>query len=398
LEQLLEKIAKELATGYRRIKIKVKPGWDLDAVAAVRARFGAVPVAVVLDLHGNPSPKAIACCDVVVGYRTYPHEDMRACGVEAAALLGRALAGERLVTVLGKLPALTSPVAQATADEPMRGLLERAEARAAAAGVARISLLPGFPYSDVARAGFSVTAVAPAAREPAAREVVAATLADVETQLDAFVTARPDAAAAVERALALDVRPVVLADLADNIGGGGPGDGTALLAELVARRVAGAVVPLVDAPAVAAARAAGVGAELALELGARSDALHGAPVAVRARVVALGDGDYVARGSYMTGQRFSMGATAVLDVDGVLVLAMERATPPFHVEQLTASGIDPAGASLIALKGAVAWRAPYREVARAAVEADTPGCCPADPARLPRTTVPERFAPRRPVP
>jgi O-succinylbenzoate synthase len=39
-EALLEKIEKELAAGYQRIKIKIKPGWDLDIVARVRERFG----------------------------------------------------------------------------------------------------------------------------------------------------------------------------------------------------------------------------------------------------------------------------------------------------------------------------------------------------------------------
>jgi o-succinylbenzoate synthase len=37
--QLVEKIEKELADGYQRIKIKIKPGWDREAVEAVRARF-----------------------------------------------------------------------------------------------------------------------------------------------------------------------------------------------------------------------------------------------------------------------------------------------------------------------------------------------------------------------
>ena len=46
IEQLLEKIAIELAAGYQRIKIKVKPGWDVDVVDAVRARFGPVPLMV----------------------------------------------------------------------------------------------------------------------------------------------------------------------------------------------------------------------------------------------------------------------------------------------------------------------------------------------------------------
>ena len=46
IEQLLEKIATELAAGYQRIKIKVKPGWDVGVVEAVRARFGPVPLMV----------------------------------------------------------------------------------------------------------------------------------------------------------------------------------------------------------------------------------------------------------------------------------------------------------------------------------------------------------------
>ena len=38
-EQLIEKIEKEVDAGYQRIKIKIKPGWDLDIVRRVRARF-----------------------------------------------------------------------------------------------------------------------------------------------------------------------------------------------------------------------------------------------------------------------------------------------------------------------------------------------------------------------
>ncbi len=38
-ERCLEKIERELAAGYQRIKIKIKPGWDRDVVEQVRARF-----------------------------------------------------------------------------------------------------------------------------------------------------------------------------------------------------------------------------------------------------------------------------------------------------------------------------------------------------------------------
>jgi len=36
---LLEKIAVEVAAGYRRIKVKVKPGWDLDVLERIRSRW-----------------------------------------------------------------------------------------------------------------------------------------------------------------------------------------------------------------------------------------------------------------------------------------------------------------------------------------------------------------------
>jgi O-succinylbenzoate synthase len=46
LEELAASVDRELAAGYQRIKIKIKPGWDLEAVETVRARFGAIPLMV----------------------------------------------------------------------------------------------------------------------------------------------------------------------------------------------------------------------------------------------------------------------------------------------------------------------------------------------------------------
>ncbi len=43
-QQLLEKIETELAAGYQRIKIKVKPGWDVDVLAKIRQRWPHIPL------------------------------------------------------------------------------------------------------------------------------------------------------------------------------------------------------------------------------------------------------------------------------------------------------------------------------------------------------------------
>lgn len=92
----------------------------------------------------------------------------------------------------------------------------------------------------------------------------------------------------------------------------------------------------------------------------------------------------------MTGREFAMGRTAVIDVEGVTLVVMERATPPFHRERLTSLGVDPAAASVIVVKGAIACRAAYGDVAVDAIEVATPGVCSVDPAVLPRTERPMR--------
>jgi o-succinylbenzoate synthase len=45
-EELLERVEIERAAGYRRVKIKIKPGWDLEAVERIRARFAEIPLMV----------------------------------------------------------------------------------------------------------------------------------------------------------------------------------------------------------------------------------------------------------------------------------------------------------------------------------------------------------------
>ena len=43
-EILLEKIGKEVDAGYQRIKIKIKPGWDLQIIERVRREFPSIPL------------------------------------------------------------------------------------------------------------------------------------------------------------------------------------------------------------------------------------------------------------------------------------------------------------------------------------------------------------------
>jgi microcystin degradation protein MlrC len=364
------------------------PDVEAAVVDAIHGVAGELPVGAVLDLHANPSLALAEACDVLVSYDTFPHVDMRERGAEVASLLTRSLSGVAQRTMLRKLPLLVCPLAQATDGDPMRRLQRRATARARAAGLSRISVVGGFAYSDVDRAGMSVLVVHDVGQEEAARSVMDATVDDIWAHADAFAVARDDVPTAVARARAATRRPVFLVDVADNIGGGAPGDGTALLEELLRVGAQGAVVTIADAEVAREAARLGVGSDIDVLLGAKTDHEHGVPIRVRGRIERLTDGSYRTAGYYMTGRTFSMGTTAVISVAGNSVVVTETPVPPFHSEQLSSVGIDVRRASVVVVKGAIAWRGAYENVAGEIIEVATPGICPIDISVLPRRTVP----------
>lgn len=367
------------------------PDFEGDTLEIVRGHVGRAPIACVLDFHGNPSPEFVAIPDVVISYDTYPHVDMFQRGLEATVFLDRLLGGEKLRTRLGKHPLLVCPLAQATETSPMLDVIETAKSRAAELSLERVCVAGGFAYSDVERAGISVLVTANEDREDAASRLISEILEKLDEMADDFEVSRPSPSEAVEAARAARERPVVLADVADNIGGGSSGDGTTILSELLGQGVTGALVIIADPEIAERAHRAGVGMSVEGRLGGKTDDLHGPPVEVSGEVVGLSDGVYRSQGSWGAGLEFSMGPTAWLSVGGNDVVVTSRPTPPFHVEQVTHLGIDPAKASVIVAKGAVAWKAAYGDVARSVIEVDAPGVCPVDVTRLSRDTAPMRY-------
>ena len=148
--------------------------------------------------------------------------------------------------------------------------------------VAELAFCFGFPYADFPDCGPAIAVYADTqAKADAAADAFAAHVAARES---AFVQDTLPAAEAVSEAKRLAAgasKPIVIADTQDNPGGGGHGDTTGLLAELVRQKATGAVLCLInDAESVAACQAGGEGATLPLTLGGKSGwaavRLHGA--------------------------------------------------------------------------------------------------------------------------
>jgi microcystin degradation protein MlrC len=356
---------------------------DGTTLARVRDLIGPRrPLVVSLDYHANVSPLMAEASDALVAYRTYPHVDQRECGGRAATIAARAAAGRvRPTQALRKPPVLIHLLAQETGREPMQGIMAEVAALDDAPGHLAASVLAGFPYADVPATGPACVAVTD--NDPGLAEESADRLAERlwshRRELSASPPAPPEA---VAQALAATVAPVVLVDLGDNIGGGSAGDSTVLFHELQrqgADRVLGVIC---DPEAVRECTRAGVGSEVALNVGGRIDR-NAPPLAVRGRVRLIHDGRYIEESPRHGGIRINdQGLTAVVETGGsnTLVLTTLR-HPPFSLGQLTSLGLRPESARVIVVKAAVAYKAAYEPIAGTILPVDTPGLTASNPAR-----------------
>ena len=364
-----------------------------DLLGAVRAVVGAtIPIAVTLDFHANVTRTMVETATLLHGYKTYPHVDMAARGREAVARLVE-IAGARVrPTVAYRQPAMLPPIAgQLTTRGPMRRLYDLADAMEARPGVLSISIFAGFPLADIPDAGLSIYVATDGdqALADALADDLAATAWAMRREFLHRALPLPDA---VARALALDGRPVVLADIADNTGGGGAGDTTEVLRELLRVGARGVTVAcLWDPAAVRACVEAGVGATLTVAVGGKVDPGHGAPLSVSGRVRTLSDGRFLHRGPMFRGLEGRLGPTAVLDVNDVKIILISRRWQTLDPEMIRFVGIDPMAEKILVVKSSIHYRAAFEPIARAILEVDAPGLSSSNLERFTFTRV------RRPI-
>ncbi len=359
-----------------------EPDGDGYVLSRVREVVGpAVPIAATLDIHANVTRQMVERADVLVGYRTYPHVDMRETGERAAALLFRtARGGAWPTTYLRKLPMILPPENSQTTDGPMAEVEALARAVESRPDILSASAFPVQPWLDVPELGFAAIVVSDGPAAPAraaAGEIARAAWERRSRFLVPLVS--PDEA--VARALAAE-GPVALIDSADGTSSGAPGDSTALLNALLRAQPNGpagavALLTIVDPEAARAAVAAGVGARLDLALGGTLDPARHQPAAVSAVVEATGDGHFTFSAGVGDGLAADMGATAVLRIGegapAIRAVVMEKAVACYDPALYRSVGLEPEEAQAIVVKSPTNHRWTYRGIARSTIYVDAPG-------------------------
>src|SRR5688572_16425766 len=290
------------------------PDMDAEVARRVRATVGPeVPIGLAIDMHANVSQAMIGHVTATVAYRTNPHLDPRARAVECAEIIVKTVRGEvRPVQALETPPLVINIVKQYTGEEPMAGLLRDVEEVLRRPGMLSASVTEGYPWADVAEMGMAFLAVHDGDSR-AAHEAARWLARRAWERRDEMIGTIPGPEEAIRYADAAPEGPIVIMDVGDNIYGGGAADSTVLLEIAQQLGVRGYLQTLYDPEAVAACVAAGVGGEVTLEVGAKTDTMHGRPVRVTGWVRALSDGRFEEPTAVHEGFRFfDAGQTAVL--------------------------------------------------------------------------------------
>ncbi len=330
----------------------VAEGYDdceTDIATSVREIVGpSAKIGIELDLHCDLTQELIDAVDAIVIFKEYPHTDINERAEELFAIIADAAEGKTRPTMAlydcRMIGLFLTPF------EPMRGFVDDMMAREAEPGVLSLSLAHCFPWADVPSCGAQMLAISdgdPALAANLAQEfgrrffAMRHALDPPSLSLDA----------ALDKALAAETGPVVVADQADNAGGGAPSDSTFVLRALLERGVTDAALGMIwDPVAVTVAMSAGEGATLDLRLGGKMGPMSGDPLDLRVTVSGI-----IADMKQQWTQ--SDGAVAVdcgdavrLHCQGIDIIVNSIRRQVFSPTVFSNFGIDPASKRLLVVK------------------------------------------------
>jgi len=361
-----------------------------DILARVRAIVG--PKTIIgaeLDLHCNVSAAMIESADALVAYKEYPHIDELERGRELYAICRDAALGlTRPVTAIFDCAMVSM---WRTTEEPMRQFVAEMQAAEGRDGILSVSFAHGFAWSDTALPGARLWVIADgdAAKAEAAARRFGTRIYGLR-EATRPVTMEIDEA--LDRAAAITDGLVVLADMADNAGGGAASDSTFILAACLERGLTGVAIGAVwDPQAVALCLEAGVGARFPLRVGGKTSPASGLPVDLMATVRATSLA-HSQRG--LSGDRVAMGQAAWIEAAGIDIVLVTRREQVFSPEVFTGLGLPLSERRIAVVKSTQHFHAEFAPLAKAVFYVSTPGAIQRDFAAIPYTKRDGNFWPR----
>jgi microcystin degradation protein MlrC len=376
------------------------PDFDGHWLSWVRSQVGpTVPIVGTIDPHCNLSQKMVDSVDALVAYKTNPHLDQKAVGLEAAGILLKVLSAK--VTPVMHTVQLAMAISiemQHTGSSPCKELYEFSSELATHPEILSTSIVLGFPYADVPEMGTSLIVVSDG-NEAIARETLHALKQYMETHHRDFSGKKIGIADLIPE-IRKSAKPLLLLDMGDNVGGGSPGDSTFLFKLVEENDLGSSFVCLFDPEAVEMLNTFNPTDRIALKVGGKTDLNHGDPILLKGRLLRMVSGKFTEDQPRHGGQvNYDMGKTAIVETDsGNTVMLTSRRIVPFSLQQLIQSGIHPEDFHLIIAKGVNAPLAAYMPVCKEMIRVNTPGVTRADMQNLPYVHRRKPLFPFEPMP
>ena len=201
----------------------------------------------------------------------------------------------------------------------------------------------------------------------------------------------PSIPEALDRVARAGKTPVVVADFADNAGGGAPADSTFVLREVLDRGMRDIALGIFwDPVLVRMCQDVGAGGRMRVRLGGKVDVTSGDPVDLVVTVRAVQEGMY----QFMGETKMAMGTGVWLEAEGVHLVLSDKRTQAFHPNAFTDLGIDLGAMRAVVVKSSQHFYAGFAPIAAEVLYINGPGAITPDYANIPYTKRDGRYWPK----
>ncbi|MFA1822285.1 M81 family metallopeptidase [Virgibacillus oceani] len=342
-------------------------------LAALREEIGYdIPIVVTLDLHANVTNKMVTESDLLLGVNFYPHTDSFDRGKEAIDKAIK-IANKDIKPVMHLINLPLIIPTSTTNLSPAKDINEKCWEFEKESSVLDCTFFHGFPYTDISKVGVSVIAATNNDKHKAGE--ISKSIADYVWAIrDHFIVETISPSRGIEKALRIEGGPIIINETSDNPGGGTPGDGTFLLKALLEKDINKSCFGFIYDPEVAmAAHEAGVGSNINVKLGGKTDHLHGEPLEVEGYVKSLTDGIFIHSSPMWGGLKTNLGKSVRLKVGEVDVIVCSVKAQVMDEQIFLLHGIDVTSYKIVALKSSQHFRAAFEPLGRQIITVDSPG-------------------------
>jgi len=353
-----------------------------DVIERVRAIVGPkCVIGVELDPHCHLTIKRLTHANVIILYKEFPHTDVVERAEEVVEIVLKTIRGQ--VKPVMSVYDCRQVGSYPTTEPMMRAFVDRMSAMEGKNGVLSISIGHCFPYADVAELTGRILVVTD--NDKAGADKLARTIGEEFVSMRGK-TAPPylDVESGIGAAIEFNDAPVVMADPADNAGGGAPSDNTTILRRLIERKVESACLgPIWDPIAVKLCFAAGMDAEFPLRFGGKISPSSGQPIDATVKVIGLKRDCWQSFGP----TQVPMGDCAAIRIGGVEVVLITNRTQALGLELFRNVGIEPTKKKIVAVKSTNHFRAAYGPIAKKVIYIDSDGPLSRDYRKIPYTKI-----------